>query len=357
MYKVRTRFYARELAWLFAGLGVCAAGYYFSAPEFEVPVTGRKYRRLVPPEVSTLVESTIAYLMVKYSDDEVLPPSHPYVREIISVGNVLTDANGLPRHEYIVINKEEANAFVVGGNIVFVYTGIAPMLANVSGTAMVLGHEMGHVLAGHSAEGLVQALTLMGIAIGMEMFGAGHQAVTQLWTVLFQLPKKRQAELEADEIGYALMSRAGFDRREAVSVYERMMISLGQESQLPGDDFLATHPVWPLRIALLNNLVNTDTRPIELVRLPNTMPIAFESGSLMDKVHSKLKSLEEGADVSIVPDASEKPSEASAFASFGSVSSILAELMQRYGLYARLARAAGTRAQDVRAHLAPKTTL
>lgn len=356
MYTVRTRFYGRELAWLFAGLGVCAAGYYFSAPEFEVPVTGRKYRRLVPPELSTLVESTIAYLMVKYSDDEVLPPSHPYVREITSIGNVLTDANGLPRHEYIVINKEEANAFVVGGNIVFVYTGIAPMLANVSGTAMVLGHEMGHVIAGHSAEGLIQALTLMGIAVGMEMFGAGHQVVTQLWNILFQLPKKRQAELEADEIGYALMSKAGFDRREAVAVYERMMNSLGQQSQLPGDDFLQTHPVWPLRIALLNNLINTDTRPIEIVRLPYVMPISFEAGSLMDKVHNKLKNLEAGDNRVLIPTPETSP-EASSVASSGSNFSLLTDLLQRYGLYAMLARAAGTRAQDVRARLAPKNTL
>lgn len=361
MYKVRTRYYGREIAWLAAGLGVCAAAYYFSAPEHTVPVTGRKYRRLVPPELSNLVESSIAYYQVVESYKSVLPANHPYVREITSIGNVLTDANGMQRHEYIVIESEDANAFVVGGNVVFVYTGIASMLANASGTAMVLGHEMGHVLAGHSTEGLLQGITLIAIAIGVELFGmgAGSSSVTQLWQVLFQLPRKRQAELEADEIGYHLMSTAGFDRREAIGVYERMM---GDQVQVEGDfsDFLSTHPVWPLRVALLQNLIATDLRPTQWIRLPNVMPINFKSGALMRKV--RLEANDEPEEViAPVPTIIETTPTAQALADSDSSSFDLWSILDHYRPYAILGRLAGARAESVRqqmrAHLASKQAM
>lgn len=293
LYKVKPRIYARELAMAAAIISVAAAGYYFTAPEFEVPYTGRKYRRLVPPELSAIIETTMAEYMISEAGTSVLPPNHPLVREVVSVGNVLTDANGLPRHEYIVIDSEEVNAFVVGGNIVFVYTGILPMLENVSGIAMVLGHEMGHVLAGHMAEGLVQVATTLAIAISAELFGYGNQIFTELWAMVFQLPRQRHAELEADEIGYALMSTAGFDRREASNVFTRTMIALGEEGQEEGDDWAQTHPIWPLRIALLQNMVDMDTRPNGWVRLPHFMPINFHTTDIVESLLEETETLEE----------------------------------------------------------------
>ena len=341
-------------------MGICAAGYYFSAPECEVPVTGRKYRRLVPTEISTLVESNIAYYIVSEYADSILPANHPYVREITSVGNVLTDANGLPRHEYIVIDKDEVNAFVVGGNIVFVYTGIAPMLANVSGTAMVLGHEMGHVLAGHSSEGLLQGITLMIVAVGVELFGAGHQSITQLWNILFQLPRKRAAELEADEIGYALMSNAGFDRREAVDVYRRMMLGVGEDEEEDDDDFFATHPGWRLRVALLQNLVDLDQRPHSWIRLPETMPINFGTSSLVSLANNDANQADKPVQ-SAVPPALESTAVSPSSAPSTSTDSFVVSLLKRYGLYALLARSVSARAERaqsvLRSRIASNSTL
>jgi predicted Zn-dependent protease len=250
------------------------AGYYFSAPTVEVPITGRKYRRLVPREISNWVEMMMVQSIIDEYNDSILPPEHPLVRQVESIGNVITDANGLERHTYIVIDSDEINAFVAGGNIVFVYTGILPALANPSGTAMVLAHEMAHVRAGHTNEGMTMLAITLAISLALEVFGAGSQIATGLWSIFIQLPKQRDAELEADLIGYALMSNAGFDRREAVRVFERMRDATGEEEESPLEEWIRTHPIWQTRIDLLQDCVDSDTRPIEWVRLPDFPPVA-----------------------------------------------------------------------------------
>jgi len=255
------------------------AGYYYSAPVVEVPFTGRKYRRLVPKEVSNWLELTIVEELLAENEDDILPDDHPLVRQIASIGNVLTDANGMPRHDYILVDSDEVNAFVVGGNTVFVYTGILPILQNVSGAAMVLGHEMGHVLAGHPVEGMAQALGTIAVSLALSIFGTGNELAMDLFEILFRLPKARDAELEADAIGYALMSRAGFDREEAVNVYERMMIATGEDEQGQWDDWDQTHPIWATRIGLIEELIDSDPSPADKwIRLPAVPPVAPDDG-------------------------------------------------------------------------------
>jgi len=278
--KVKRRSCGRELLIISGILAAAGAAYYYSAPVVEVPFTGRKYRRLIPKEVTNWVELTIVEELLAENEDDILPEDHPLVRQITSIGNVLTDANGLPRHDYILVDSEEVNAFVVGGNTVFVYTGILPILQNVSGAAMVLGHEMGHVLAGHPVEGMAQALGTIALSLCLSIFGAGNELAMDLFDLVFRLPKERDAELEADAIGYALMSRAGFDREEAVNVYERMMVATGEDEQGEWDDWDQTHPIWATRIGLLEELIDTDPSPsTKWVRLPAVPPMSVDDAA------------------------------------------------------------------------------
>jgi predicted Zn-dependent protease len=77
------------------------------------------------------------------------------------------------------------------------------------------------------------------------LLGAGAQ-----YGVL--LPFSRQHELEADRIGLTYMARAGYDPREAIRFWQRMM-QAAEGSKPP--EFMSTHPAGATRIQQLNQLM------------------------------------------------------------------------------------------------------
>lgn len=70
------------------------------------------------------------------------------LQQIREIGDRLSLANNLPKQKYYLVNDNQPNAFVIQGHV-FVTTSILPVLKNKDGAAIVLGHEMGHVLAGN----------------------------------------------------------------------------------------------------------------------------------------------------------------------------------------------------------------
>ena len=70
--------------------------------------------------------------------------------QIKEIGDRLSAANNLPKQKYYLVRTAEPNAFVLQGHV-FVTTSMLSVLKNKDGAAIVLGHEMGHVLAGKSA--------------------------------------------------------------------------------------------------------------------------------------------------------------------------------------------------------------
>lgn len=117
-----------------------------------------------------------------------------------------------------------------------VYTGIFDVLENENDLAVVLGHEIAHVMARHGMEKLSKVVV-------WEFFQLLLTSVTGLAippglpVVLVALPNSRQCETEADYLGLRLMARAGYDPLQAYKVWERM----AEESpRLP--NFMNTHP-------------------------------------------------------------------------------------------------------------------
>ena len=152
------------------------------------------------------------------------------------------------------------NAFALPGGKIGVFTGIFPVARNEAGLAAILGHEVAHALARHSAErmsqGLVGEVGLRAADFGLQMFGLGgivSQAAAGALGIGVQvgvlLPYSRAHESEADYIGLLLAAQAGYDPREAVHVWERM------ERLAPGTQpsaYVSTHPSHGTRIAQIN---------------------------------------------------------------------------------------------------------
>ncbi len=162
--------------------------------------------------------------------------------------------------EYNLFDVNQANAFAMPGGKIAVFTGILPITQTETGLAVVLGHEVAHVIAKHSAERLSQQVaTQYGGAIIGAVAGAKSEAMQQTVGMLYGigvqagvlLPFSRKQELEADELGLYFMAMAGYDPREAVSFWQRM--SQGGGAAVP--QFLSTHPSDEKRIKQLQDII------------------------------------------------------------------------------------------------------
>ncbi len=156
--------------------------------------------------------------------------------------------------EVVVFDDEQVNAFALPGGKIGVYTGLLNVTENQHQLAAVIGHEVGHVIAGHSNERMSNS-TLIGI--GMEAtdqllkankvaYNAGIMAALGFGTqVGIQLPFSRTHESEADIIGLDLMAKAGFDPEQSVNLWQNMeKASYGQRQP----ELLSTHPSPQSRI-------------------------------------------------------------------------------------------------------------
>ena len=160
----------------------------------------------------------------------------------------------------VIKDDETLNAMVLPGGKIFVYTGIFRVANNEAGLAAILGHEVTHALALHSAERRSQGMLAQFATIGLGLvaasqgFDAGlaQKGAGTLAQYGVLLPFSRSHESEADYIGLLLAADAGYDPQEAVEVWERME----QQSKGQPPQFLSTHPSHGTRIKQLQGWMN-----------------------------------------------------------------------------------------------------
>lgn len=154
--------------------------------------------------------------------------------------------------EFKLVKDNSINAFAMPGGKVVVYSGLLPVTQNEASLAVVIGHEIGHVVAKHAHERISQQLALQA---GSELAGEllGGVAATQIGQTVFglgaqmgvMLPYARKQEYEADELGLIFMAMVGYDPRVAIPFWTRMAQS-SQGGKIP--EFLSTHPTDAKRI-------------------------------------------------------------------------------------------------------------
>ncbi len=143
-----------------------------------------------------------------------------------------------------VVDDPAVNAFAIPGGFVYVTRGILAHMTNEAELATVMGHEIGHVTARHTAHQMSrEQLASLGLAIGSiassqvaKYAGVASQALG----VLF-LKFSRDNENQADELGVRYSSRGNYDSREMVNVMQMLdKIEAQSGGRLP--EWLATHP-------------------------------------------------------------------------------------------------------------------
>jgi predicted Zn-dependent protease len=227
-----------------------------------VPITGRRSFNLVDPASEARLGDEAFHEILSQSRISRDPAANAMVQR---VGRRLAQASGLNEDwQFVVIESPEVNAFALPGGKVAVYSGMLPVARSDDGLATVLAHEIGHVMAHHSAERISRS-QLLGAGTGLlaSVLGGGsamgQQSLAALLgagaTVGLELPFSRKQELEADHIGLDLMAQAGYDPREAIAFWQRMQARAGAGGGGGLATFLSDHPSDVDRIARLEALM------------------------------------------------------------------------------------------------------
>lgn len=229
----------RAVAPLFALLlGITAAGCAIN------PATGRNQLMLVSEEQGIA--------MGRQADAAVIAtiglyPDEAWQTYIQQFGERLAATSERPELPWTfrVVDDAAVNAFALPGGFVYVTRGLLAHLTSEAELASVVGHEIGHITARHSAaEMSKQQLIGAGLAIGSiasEQVAKYAGTASQALGILY-LKYSRDDENQADELGLRYMGHANFDPREMPPVFvmlDRMSASQGG-GRLP--EWLATHP-------------------------------------------------------------------------------------------------------------------
>ncbi len=147
-------------------------------------------------------------------------------------------------YHFKILDASVVNAFAVPGGYVYFTRGILATLNNEAELAGVMGHEIGHITARHSAKQYSRAqLAQIGLGVGSLFVDSSLlTGLAQLGVGMLFLRFSRDHEREADDLGVEYSSRAGYDANEMAHFFETLerMNPGSDRSGLPG--WFSTHP-------------------------------------------------------------------------------------------------------------------
>ncbi len=219
----------------------------------QVQLGGQADQQIVAQYGLTTNEGVAEY--VDELGDVVLANAYDAIQRATASGEVQLDQAAFNEirqtpFTFRVLDSPVVNAFALPGGFIYVTRGLMAHLDNEAQLAMVLGHEIGHVLAQHSSRQAFKAqlgqLGVVGAAIGGAVLGGGDlaQGIMQYGSQgaqLLFLKYGRDAEREADRAGVAYSEFSGYDAAEAADFFR----SLGRIQESGGGslpNFLSTHP-------------------------------------------------------------------------------------------------------------------
>lgn len=171
--------------------------------------------------------------------------------------------------EVSVFESKDVNAFALPGGKIGVYTGLLGIAATQDQLAAVIGHEVSHVLAGHSAERYSETMaSQIGGVVVQATTGVNGELVGLATNAFILLPFSRTHETEADLLGLDLMAAAGFDPRQSISLWQNMARASGSKPP----EFMSSHPSDETRIRNLSQRLNTAMPIYEQARASGRNP-------------------------------------------------------------------------------------
>ncbi len=249
--------FARQALWLVPLLGVlflpaCATN----------PVTGQQ-------ELMLLSESS-EIQMGRQTDGQIektygfydSPSLNAYIQGLGQRVAQVSHRSHLP-FEFKVLDTPVVNAFAVPGGYIYLTRGILAYLNDEAEVAGVIGHEIGHVAARHSAQQYTRAtFAQIGLGLGTILSEeiAALSGVAQMGVQMLFLKFSRDNERQADRLGVEYATRAGYDASKMADFFhtlERLHPS-SDSGMLP--DWFSTHPAPEQRVSTVRSLAIKQAR-------------------------------------------------------------------------------------------------
>jgi len=215
-------------------------------------ITGRRQLMIVS-EDSAIAASKVAYAEMlkpyaekgKLDDDPVLKNRVYKItgRLIAQAIKIRPETKNWDWSIKVIDDPATVNAWAMAGGKMALYTGLVEKVKpSDDELAQVLGHEIGHALAKHSAEKMSVAMAsqvgVMAVGVATRNDGLALTGASLAAALAVQMPNSRAAESEADRIGIELAAKAGYNPHAAVTLWQKM-------SKVGGNgppEFLSTHP-------------------------------------------------------------------------------------------------------------------
>ena len=234
-----------------------------SAPRAGPAAIAARLLMLLALSFALMARPAMAQSVLRDAESETL------LREI---SRPLIEAAGLrPQDVQIVlIHDDSINAFVAGGQIVYIHSGLITRADNANEVQGVIAHELGHITGGHvirMAEGVRAAtgISLLSLILGAAAMAAGGgeagaaiMSMGQRAAIGRFLAFSRTQESSADQAGVSFLRRAGISGRGSLAFFERLQ---NQEFRLnipQEDSYERTHPLNRERLAVLENSYQSD---------------------------------------------------------------------------------------------------
>ncbi len=193
------------------------------------PVTGKQELMLVGEGTELQIgQKNFAPMRQAEGGDYAMDPGlTSYVQQVGQRLAAVSDRK-LP-YEFVVLNNSIPNAWALPGGKIAVNRGLLTQLKSESELAAVLGHEIVHAAARHSAQQMSRGMLLQGgllaaqVATSDSDYGSLYSAGAGIAAQLLMQRYGREAELESDRYGIDYMTRAGYSPQGAVSLQETFL--------------------------------------------------------------------------------------------------------------------------------------
>jgi len=213
--------------------------------------------------VTLSVQPAMAQSMLRDAETEALFAE-------MSAGIILAAGLQPKNVQIVLLQDKEINAFVAGGQIVYIHSGLITAAKNVNEVQGVIAHEIGHVAGGHvirSSEGIKTAtgITLLSLLLGAAAIaagageaGAGIMAAGQQAALGKFLAFTRTQESSADSAAASYLSKAGISGRGLIGFFKTLQNVEFRYAIPQEDSYGRTHPLTGERISALQEVVAKD---------------------------------------------------------------------------------------------------
>jgi predicted Zn-dependent protease len=182
------------------------------------------------------------------------PELEHYVEGIVATLKPDLLPNGATIHVRILVDPS-LNAFALPDGTLYIHTGLLARLENEAQLAVVVGHEITHAVHRHALKGFRDLKNKTAFAA---VFNAGTAGVGGILGALGAASSvsgyAKDLERDADVTGFQLLTRAGYDPREAIKVFE-LLLQESRRSKIREPFFFGSHPRLTERISSYQQLV------------------------------------------------------------------------------------------------------